>query len=303
MELRQLELLRTVLEEGSMTAAAKRSHLSQPALSQQMAALEDELGEPLFTRKARGVEPTPAGLLVLGHAQRILEESGRLKDAFAARQDLQSGRIALGIIPTIAPYLLPSLIGPFRRRFPGIDLAVSEARTASLIERVVSGEIEFAILSDVTQQDRKRWSLHVKTLFHEPLLLAAPADHPLALRKAAPRPSDLDGSELIHLQDGHCLAERTLKVCRIQDANPGLRCDQLSTALAMVAAGLGVTVVPKLAAKAQADSAIVFRPFAGAGLFREISLMKRRGIKTSRATEELLALFLGNSVPGLTPDR
>lgn len=302
MELRQLELLRTVLEEGSMTAAARRSHLSQPALSQQMAALEDELGEPLLIRKARGVEPTPAGSLVLAHALRILEESSRLKDAFAARQDLQSGRITLGIIPTIAPYLLPSLIGPFRRRFPGIDLAISEARTASLIERVVSGEIEFAILSDVTQQDRKRWSLHVRTLFHEPLLLAAPAEHPLALRKAAPRPADLDGSELIHLQGGHCLSDRTLKVCRIHDPNPGLRCDQLSTALSMVAAGLGVTVVPKLAARTHPGPEIVFRPFAGAGLFREISLMKRRGLKTSRATEELLSLFLGNSVPGLTPE-
>lgn len=285
-----------------MTAAAKRCHISQPALSQQMAALEEELGEPLFIRKARGVEPTPAGSLVLDHALRILGESGRLRDSFAARQDLQAGRVSFGIIPTIAPYLLPRLLGPFRRRFPGIDLAVSEARTATLIEQVVSGAIEFAILSDVTQQDRKRWSLHVKALFHEPLLLAAPADHPLVNRKTPPRPSDLDGSELIHLQGGHCLSDRTLKACRIQDPNPGLRCDQLSTALSMVAAGLGIAVVPKLAARHQSDASIVFRPFAGAGLNREISLMKRRGSKSSRATEELLSLFLGNPVSGLTSE-
>lgn len=291
MELRQLELLRCILEEGSLTAAAKRCHLSQPALSQQIQALEAELGEPLLLRKPRGVEPTPAGSLLMNHALRILEETARAKDAFAGRRDLQSGRVAFGIIPTIAPYLLPNLLGPFRKRFPGIDLAVTEARTVDLITQLVAGGIEFAILSDVAEADRKRWSLHLRELFREPLLLAAPPDHPLITRKAPPKPSDLDPAELIHLQGGHCLADRTLRVCKIRDPNPGLRCDQLSTAMAMVAAGLGVTVVPKLAGRDPGDRSMVFRPFAGEGLHRTISLMKRRGTGTSPATAELLRLF------------
>ncbi|BCU76491.1 LysR substrate-binding domain-containing protein [Luteolibacter sp. LG18] len=290
MEIRQLELLRAILEEGSLTAAAKRCHLSQPALSQQIQALEAELGEPLLIRKPRGVEPTAAGTLLMEHAGRILEETERVKDAFTGRRELQSGRVAFGIIPTIAPYLLPRLLGPFRKRFPGIDLAVSEARTADLIPQVVSGAIEFAILSDVAEAERKRWSLHLRELFREPLLLAAPADHPLATRKAPPTPADLDASELIHLQGGHCLSDRTLRVCKIREPNPGLRCDQLSTALAMVAAGLGVTVVPKLAVRDLGDG-VVFRPFAREGLHRVISLMKRRGTGTSPAAGELLRLF------------
>ncbi|MFD0893085.1 LysR family transcriptional regulator [Luteolibacter ambystomatis] len=292
MEIRQLELLRTILEEGSLTAAAKRCHLSQPALSQQIQALEAELGEPLLIRKPRGVEATAAGSLLMEHAARILEETARAKDAFTGRRELQSGKVAFGIIPTIAPYLLPRLLGPFRKRFPGIDLAVSEARTADLIPQVVSGAIEFAILSDVAEAERKRWSLHLRELFREPLLLAAPADHPLATRKQSPTAADLDASELIHLQGGHCLSDRTLRVCKIRDPNPGLRCDQLSTAMAMVAAGLGVTVVPKLAVRDLGDS-VVIRPFAGEGLYRTVSLMKRRGAKASPAAEELLRLFTG----------
>lgn len=293
MELRQLELFRAILEEGSMTAAAKRCHLSQPALSQQVQALEEEFGEPLLVRKPRGVEATAAGRLVLDHANRILEESGRLKGAFADRRDLLAGRVSFGIIPTIAPYLLPRLLAPFRNRYPGIDLAITEARTTGLIEATVAGAVEFSILSDITEQDRKRWSLHVRELFREPLLLAAPSEHPLATRKMAPKPSDLDPSELIHLQGGHCLSDRTLRVCRIHDPNPGLRCDQLATALSMVASGIGVTVVPKLAARAHADSRVVFRAFAGGGLHRVVSLMKRRGSRMTPAADELLRLFLG----------
>lgn len=289
-ELRQLELLRCILEEGTLTAAAKRCHLSQPALTQQIQALEAELGEPLLVRKPRGVEATAAGAMLMEHAARILEEAAKAKDAFAGRRDLQTGRVSFGIIPTIAPYLLPRLLGPFRKRFPGIDLAVSEARTADLIAQVVAGSIEFAILSDVSDADRKRWSLNLRELFREPLLLAAPLDHPLITRKQPPSPADLEASELIHLQGGHCLSDRTLRVCKIRDPNPSLRCDQLSTALAMVAAGLGVTVVPKLAAR-DLGNGVVFRPFAGEGLYRVVSLMKRRGIGTSPATEELLRLF------------
>lgn len=291
MELRQLELLRCIFDEGSLTAAAKRCHLSQPALSQQIRALEDEVGEPLLVRKPRGVEATAAGEMLMEHAVRMLDELTKVKDAFAGRRDLQSGKVSFGIIPTIAPYLLPRLLAPFRKRLPGIDLAVSEARTADLIAKLVAGEIEFAILSDVAEADRKRWSLHLRELFREPLLLAAPANHPLATRKAPPSPSDLKAAELIHLQGGHCLADRTLRACKIRDPNPGLRCDQLSTALAMAASGLGVTVVPKLAVAHLEDNAVVFRPFAGKGLHRTISLMKRRGTSSSPAAEELLKSF------------
>src|SRR5690606_3934567 len=122
----------------------------------------------------------------------------------------------LGVIPTIAPYLLPRLLRPFREAFPRVEVQVREARTTRLIKEVVDGSVEFAILSDVTPQDRKKWSLHVKELFREPLLLAVPSDHPAATSPTPPKPADLKPEGLIHLKDGHCLTDRTLKVCRLE---------------------------------------------------------------------------------------
>src|SRR6478752_7204361 len=119
------------------------------------------------------------------------------------------------MIPTIAPYLLPRLLGPYRKAFPKIDVQVREARTSGLIRQLVDGSIEFAILSDVTPQDQKKWSLHVRELFREPLMLAVPASHPIATAPQAPGPGQLSPDSLIHLRDGHCLTDRTLKVCRL----------------------------------------------------------------------------------------
>ena len=288
MEFRQLEVLAHVIDAGSLTAAARRCNLSQPAISQQIQALEDEIGEPLLIRRARGVEPTAAGRTVVEHARRLLAERERLRDAFADRRELRHGRVAFGIIPTIAPYLLPQWLGPFRERHPGIAIAISESRTEELILQVVEGRIEFAILSDVPEHDRQKWSLQVRELFREPLLLAAPANHPLVLRKAAPAPGDLKPSELIHLKGGHCLSDRTLRLCKIREPDPGLQCDQLGTALSMVASGLGVTVVPKLATRNRAMDGVVLRAFAGKGMHRVIALMKRRGSKVKPAAAELL---------------
>lgn len=289
MEFRQLEILQSVARAGSLTAAATRCHLSQPAISQQIQALEEELGESLLIRRPRGVELTAAGITALDHASRILAERDDLIDTFAGRKQLQSGGISFGIIPTLAPYLLPQWLGPFRSRFPGITISVSESRTGDLIQQVADGSVEFAILSDVPEQDRKKLSLHAKELFHEPLLLAAPANHPLAVRKQAPTPGDLKAEELIHLKGGHCLAERTLRLCRIREPLPGLQCDQIDTALSMVASGLGVTVVPKLATRTRVLDGITIRPFAGDGLHRVISLLKRRGDVTTPAAKELLS--------------
>ncbi|GAA5481275.1 LysR family transcriptional regulator [Haloferula sargassicola] len=288
MDLRQLRSFVSVVEEGSLSAASKRCHLSQPALSQQMQALEEQLGEPLLRRLPRGVEPTAAGELLISHARTLLAQAEQLRQDFQGRRELETGRLAFGIIPTVAPYLLPRLLAPFRREHPGITIAIDEARTPALLPKTVAGEIEFAILSDVTAEERRKWSLNLRELFREPLLLAAPASHPLALRKNPPEPAEIDPAELIHLSGGHCLADRALKLCRIRNPNPGLQCDQIGTALAMTAAGMGVTIVPKLAAGDHARPDLVFRPFAGDGLHRSINLLKRRGAKLSPAAVRLM---------------
>lgn len=288
MELRQLEILSAIVETGSLTAAATRCNLSQPAISQQVQALEQELGEALLIRKHRGVEPTAAGLTLLEHATRLLGERDRLLESFSERRNLQRGQIAFGIIPTIAPYLLPRWLGPFRERFPGIGISISESRTADLVTMLQEGKIEFAILSDVSKPLRERSGLELRELFKEPLLLACPPRHPLAIRKAAPQPSELQPTELIHLKGGHCLGDQTLRLCHIREPDPGLQCDQLATAVGMVAAGLGVTIVPKLAMDSLPTHSVVIREFAGKSPQRVITLLWKKGTKFSPAAEALL---------------
>jgi LysR family hydrogen peroxide-inducible transcriptional activator len=290
MDLRQLEYFTAIVREGSLTAAAKRCRIAQPSLSQQLRALEDELGETLVHRKPRGVEATAAGRILLEHAERVLLEARLLRERFAQRRESQEGSVVFGMIPTIAPYLLPRLLGPFREAFPKIDVQVREARTSGLIQGVVDGLIEFAILSDVTPQDQKRWSLHVKELFREPLLLAVPLSHPLARETHAPKPDQLLPETLIHLRDGHCLTDRTLKVCRLDRLDPRLECDQLETALAMVEAGMGISIVPELAARSRPLPGVAICRFAEPVPERTISLMKRRGAPLSSAATELIRL-------------
>lgn len=291
MDLRQLEYFIAIVKEGSLTGAAKRCRIAQPSLSQQLRALEEELGETLVLRKPRGVEPTAAGRILLEHAERVLEEAKLLRERFEKRRETHEGSLVFGMIPTIAPYLLPRLLGPFRQAFPLIDVQVREARTSGLIQQVVDGSIEFAILSDVTAQDRKKWSLHVRELFREPLMLAVPSTHPLASALQAPKPENLQPETLIHLRDGHCLTDRTLKVCRVEKLDPKLECDQLETALAMVAAGMGTAVVPELAVRSRPVPGLAFCRFHDPAPERTISLMKRRAVPLSKAAEELVELI------------
>lgn len=296
-DLRQLEYFTAIVREGSLTAAAKRCRIAQPSLSQQLRALEDELGEALVHRKPRGVIPTAAGKILMEHAALVLHEARLLRERFANRRESQEGAVIFGMIPTIAPYLLPKLLGPFREAFPKIDVQVREARTSGLIQQVVDGSIEFAILSDVTSQDQKRWSLYVKELFREPLKLAVPPSHLLAGGADAPKPEQLEAETLIHLRDGHCLTDRTLKVCRLDRLDPRLECDQLETALAMVAAGMGISIVPDLAVGSRPLPGIAICSFAEPVPERTISLMKRRGVPLSTAATELIRLVTAMS-PG-----
>jgi len=290
MDLRQLEYFTSIVKEGSLTEAAKRCKVAQPSLSQQLRALEEELGETLVHRKPRGVEPTAAGRILLEHAERVLLEARLLRERFDRRREAHEGTVVFGMIPTIAPYLLPRVLGPFREAFPKVDVQVREARTGDLIHQVVDGSIEFAILSDVTDRDQKKWSLHVREIFREPLMLAVPESHPLATLPHSPRPENLQPESLIHLREGHCLTDRTLKVCRIDRLDQKLECDQLETALAMVAAGMGFAVVPQLAVRSRPLPGLVLRQFEGPQPERVISLMKRRAVPLSKPAEELLQL-------------
>lgn len=290
MDLRQLEYFMAIAHEGSISGAARKIRVAQPTLSQQLRNLEEELGELLLQRKPRGVEPTAAGMILLEHAKLLIDESARLRNRFDKRREIQQGRLTLGIIPTIAPYLLNRILPSFKRTHSQIDIHIREAKTNELIQLAVDGSIEFAITSDINSHDRKKWSLTVRELFREALVLAAPRSSPIARSAQAPKPADLDTAKIIHLGEGHCLAEQTRKLCRTIKGQAGLECDQLETAMAMVAAEMGCAIVPELSIRSRNIDAVSFRPFAQPTPERRINLVKKRAIPLTNAAKEFISL-------------
>lgn len=295
-DLRQLRYFVQVIDSGTMSEASRSCGVSQSAMSQTINDLEERLGEQLLIRGRRGVKVTNAGQLLLNHANRLLREEEKLWAQFAARGDLRDGKVSFGMIPTLAPYLLPLLVRPFRQRHPGVEIEVNESRTPELIQKIADGEMEFAILSDVTPEDHRNFGLQTRLLFKEPLLVALPVQHEWVTGERHFRPKDLSASDLIQLSDGHCLMDQTLKICRLKETERQVQCDQLETALAMVAAGLGMAVVPKLAVKDRPRDGVVVRPFAKPIPERKIYLLKKKGKKLSRPAEELVKVLTGGEL-------
>ncbi len=287
MEVTQLKCFLAVAREGSFTRAAKARHMTQPSLSYQIARLEEELGAPLFLRKPRSVELSDAGRLLLESAARIVEEEERAVGRFRQRGALEEGGVRFGIIPTMAPYLLPPLLGRFRQDYPAIRIVAREARTSDLVREVVEEELEFAIVSDVEEALLKKYSLSLSLLFTERLLLAAPLAHALCAggRVAA---SALDPGELIMLSEGNCLREQSVNLCYPKVGASPLVCEQLPTQLSMVGAGLGVAVVPEMAVRQGGQPGVALLRFGEPQPTRMIGVLKRRGRKLGAGAQQLV---------------
>jgi LysR family transcriptional regulator, hydrogen peroxide-inducible genes activator len=294
MELRQLRYLCAVVDQGGFTAAAKHCAVAQPSLSQQIMNLEQELGQPLLVRHPRKVELTEAGAQVLRRARLMLSEMHALRSDMEKRSGLVEGVVELGVIPTVAPYLLPPKIRDFQRAHPGVRIQVRERRTSRVIEELVAGRLDFAIISDITTAERQRWSLHVRELFHERMLLAMPKSHALALKRGPLALDQIPKREVITLSDGHCLGDQMLSVCRIRRGADRLECEQLETLLSLVGAGLGIGIVPEMAAALHQghDDTVVIREFKAPQPTRVINLVRRRAASLSPAAEALLSFFV-----------
>lgn len=247
MEMHQLRYAVAVARTGNFSRAAEQCHVSQPSLSQQVQKLESELGERLFDRTKREAKLTPAGELFLRRAVRILEEVDAAKREAADARDLLRGVVTLGVLPTIAPYLLPEVLTEYTAKFPGVEIVVQEDTTARLLKLVLAYEIDFALASQPIRDER----LDVRELFAEELLLALPPGHPLT-RKHAISPSDLEGERLIVMKEGHCLGDQVLSFCERRDlrATISFRSAQLETIQSLVHAGLGLSLIPAMATRA-----------------------------------------------------
>lgn len=243
-DLRQLECFCAVARAGSFTRAAEDLGIAQPSLSEQIARLEQGLGAPLFERLKRRIELTPLGEAILGKARALLEDAAALPEYFEQAREGVSGPLRVGAIPTILPYFLAPLLKGFTGRYGEVDLRVREGATAELVEEVLDGMLDVALLSLPVEGA----GLVMKELFRDPLYLAVPEGHPLAPAGKVPL-RRLSGERLIILKDGHCLREETLALCdraRARFAGQA-EADQFLTIFELIRAGFGVSIVPEMA--------------------------------------------------------
>ncbi|WP_218279930.1 LysR family transcriptional regulator [Verrucomicrobium spinosum] len=252
----QLRYMVAVARTGNFSRAAQTCHVSQPSLSQQIQKLEDELGERLFDRLRRHAKLTQAGERFLPRAVRILEEMDAATREARAANDLDQGRITVGVLPTIAPYLLPKLIAAFSAKYPGVQVVVHEDTTARLRELTAACEVDIAIASLPLQDER----FEVRELFDEELLLALPNNHRLVDQKKI-IPEDLLEEKFILMKEGHCLGDQVLHFCHRQDFHPQVSCRsaQMETVQSLVQSGMGITLVPRMALQEDRSVKPVYR--------------------------------------------
>lgn len=282
MNLRDLRYLVALAEHRHFGRAAEASFVSQPTLSTQIRKLEDELGVALFERAPRKVMLTPVGREITERARKVLADVDQLAEIARRSQDPESGTIRLGLFPTLGPYLLPHVLPGLRKRFPRLEFLLVEDKTDALLERLHDGRLDAAALALPLAQEQ----LHTEVLFDEPFVLATPATHPLADR-ASLTIDDLDEERLLLLEEGHCLREQALDVCRLAGAGErDFRATSLETLRQMVAAGVGSTLLPVLAVQPPVPPSPDLRlvPFQGEPPHRRVALAWRR----SSAIDDLL---------------
>lgn len=287
--LRQLQYVVAVAETRNFRRAAETCAVVQPSLSAQIASLEDALGVRIFNRDRRGVLLTPAGELVLARARRVLLEAEELAREAQRAQDPLSGSLRLGVIPTLAPYLLPEVSSILRRAFPSLEPMWREERTAVLVRALQEGRMEGAMLAlEADLED-----LETATLGKDPFALVLPQDHPLARGRSPVSMKELEGEHLLLLDDGHCLRDQALDACRNARVEElGFRATSLPTLVQMVASGAGITLLPRLAVATETARAPVFvRPLAPPVPYRTLALAWRKGSHLAKPLRKLAAIL------------
>ncbi|KAF5406939.1 MAG: Hydrogen peroxide-inducible genes activator [Candidatus Udaeobacter sp.] len=292
MEMHQLRYVVAVARAGNFSRAAEQCHVSQPSLSQQIQKLEEELGERLFDRMKREAKLTAHGEAFLPRALRILEEVDLARREASEARSLLRGRLIVGVLPTIAPYLLPAVLGDFAKRFPGVEIVVQEETTAQLLKLLNACEIDFAVASRPIQDRR----MEVKDLFTEELRLALPPRHSLT-RKRTVRLADLEKEPFIVMKEGHCLGDQVLNFCERRDLKPTIsfRTAQLETIQALVHSGVGISLVPAMAARKKRAGLPEYRSLVSPKPERKIVAIWPKQRPLSRAANELLKQIIANS--------
>lgn len=292
MEIHQLRYFVAIAEVGSFGGAAKRCHVAQPSLSQQIKKLETGLGHLLFDRLGRSIALTEAGQALLPRARRILADVQEASTHLGDEIKSGHGSLVVGAIPTMAPFLLPDAVERFIRNWPNAKLTVREDLTDNLVRALARAEIDFAIMSTPVEHV----AIEIEVLAQDRLLLAAPAHFELATQPTISL-SDLSAAPTILLDEVHCLGQQVSDFCRAMKLQQRVVCRaaQLSTMLRFVEKELGVALVPEMAVRWDRSSKLVFRPLPGLDPKRDIAIARRVG----RAPNFLANQFL--SYLGLKP--
>jgi len=305
MTLTELRYVVAVARERHFGRASEACFVSQPTLSVAIKKLEEELGVALFERGAGEVALTPVGARIVEQAQRVLEQAQSIKEIAKAGKDPLAGPLKLGIIYTIAPYLLPQLVKILHKRAPNMPLVIQENYTHVLREWLKQGDIDAAILALPFEEP----GITIHPLYDEPFVVAVPREHRWASRKSIAA-DELKRETMVLLGAGHCFRDHVLEVCpelsRFQAGADGMQKSfegsSLETIRQMVASGIGVTVLPSssVPAKTPRDSLLAYVPFSRPVPDRRVVLVYRKSFPRFQAVDALYGAVLACSLNGVT---
>jgi LysR family hydrogen peroxide-inducible transcriptional activator len=287
MEIHQLRYVVAVAETGNFTRASERANVRQPSLSQQIINLEKEVGRKLFHRLGRKAVLTEAGEVFLERARRILFEIENATKELGDHPTLER-RITVGAIPTVAPYLLPTLITRCRERHPNLQIDVREDFHTHLTRAAVEGEVDLAIVALPVKDLR----LSIEPLLTEPLLLVVGRDHPLAKKPRVKAP-DLADENFVILGTSSSLATSIQRFCGDHHFEPrvGFRCAQVATVKALVGLGVGISILPQVARDPEDAKNLVYIELSGGSPTRELAIIRHQQRYQSRGAEQFLAIL------------
>ena len=282
MNLRDLDYICAVADTGHFGRAADMCHVSQPTLSGQIKKLEDYLGVTLFERARSGAKPTDVGRSIVDIARTIQADAKRIKSLAETRKDPFSGNVTLGIIPTLAPNVIPLFVPKISAQFPRLVPQFEEDQTSRLTQRLVAGQLDFAILATPPEHD----ALMQIPLFNEPFWLAFPQNDPIGtLQQLSLADVDVDG--LMLLNEGHCLRDQALELCStLGRSDQGLKAASLDTLIKLTAATHAMTLVPALAVDKTNFKSIglAVRTIDDPKAYRTVSLTFRRSVSYTHLT-------------------
>ncbi len=298
MNLQDLRYLVAIAEHRHFGRAAEACFVSQPTLSTQLRKLEKELGVDLVERNPRHVMLTEIGERVVERARTMLREEAAIGEIARQAQDPEAGTVRIGLFPTLGPYLLPLVVPALHARFPRLELLLVEEKTEQVLAHLRDGSLDIGVLALPVHDDR----LHVEPLFEEDFVLAVPADHALAHDDGPVSMAVLAGQSVLLLEDGHCLRDQALSVCHLAGASErgGFRATSLETLRQMVAAGVGMTLLPELAVQSPV-SGVAIRRFEQPRPTRRIAICWRTSHPARSFFPEIATLFRDLPMGLVTP--